>query len=169
MAFLNNWKKFSVTREMKNENMGRKLESDPKGHRGHTRESGVEDISSEQSYDQFAFQKDHWTQDLENQFKKGRNGGRIHLIVIQERNDASKAEVMMEGMESSASVYEILEKQNLQVWTLELKERHMSMITLRLLTWVEGDGFHSDREHIEDDELSQTCSNRTVQYATIRS
>lgn len=53
--FKNNWKKFSVTGEMENENLKRKLESHSKGSQRPYRESGVEDIPARKSYDQSAF------------------------------------------------------------------------------------------------------------------
>lgn len=40
---------------------------------------------------------------------------------------------------------------------MELKESDGSKTALSFLTWVESDGFHSDREHVKDDEVSQTC------------
>lgn len=52
----------------------------------HAWESGVEDISA----GKFAFLgRSLWAQEIENQLKKGKNGGRTHLAVIWGRNDES--------------------------------------------------------------------------------
>lgn len=55
-----------------------------------------------------------------------------------------------------------------QVWKLELKDSDGLKITLSLLTQVEGDGFHSNREHIKDGELSQTCSDVQMEVSSMQ-
>ena len=49
-----------------------------------------------------------------------------------------------------------------------MRESDESEITLRFLTWVESDGLHSDREHIKDDELSQTCWNIQIELSNMQ-
>lgn len=49
-------------------------------------------------------------------------------------------------IDRSASIQESVQKYNVQVRKLELRESDGSKLTLSFLTWVEGDGLYSDNQ-----------------------
>lgn len=168
MAFVLITRRSLVWLEMENENLERKRESHSKGsQRPHEGVWSWRYFSKEViwpicilemgiGYGESIQERQEWRKDT-----LGSNPGR--MMGVKPGDDGGNGEQCI--------CWDTVEKWNLQVWKLELKGSDGLKVSLSLLAQVEGDVFHSNREHIRMMSWVRlvVTPNGRVHYATLRS